>query len=65
MKFSVSATSGMEPPCKKAERVFGEEDFYVEIASLEDLVDLSKSEDCKIIVSGDIRHVEIYDGYRE
>ena len=74
MLFRISRTSETEPPCKGT--IKGNEDFWgqniwtIEINSIEELHELSKTEGKEIIIGEaddceKIPYLEIYDTWRE
>lgn len=78
MIFDISRTSNCAhkvPPCKEAylseNPEWPNKDFkqwLIEINSLEELINLSKSEDDELVINSNGNHlpsIEIYDGYRE
>lgn len=63
MRFSISRTSGSEPPCSDAYKLPDQPEWSIDILDLAALMALQHQLDTRMIISGDT--LEIYDDYRE
>ena len=74
MKFTVDRTDGnwdkppVEGAVKDGKKWSDEDRWTVEIGTLAELMELSRKEDCSLIINTDDSgecYIEVYDGYRE